>query len=584
MKLFRAILVIFIFQIPMPAQTSSQSLEGMVVDRVTSMPVAGVNLELTGIAGDRVATYTTKSDAQGKFSFRNIAVSAGYWLVAQRRDAYLQTIFGQRGLYGMGTQIAVAAGQQVVGLRVPMIPTGEISGRVLTTEGKPLGDAQVLAMAYSYREDALTLRSGGQSFVETNRRGEYRITGLPPGAYTVRVFPRNGPGETEVFARDIVGNIPGIVRGPIRFEAEGYPVAYFPDVAEELRAGTVDVPAGRIVSGVDVTVEKVRSHRIRGSVVDSTGKPLGPAEILLIPRSAGAGEKPALVISSADGSFDERGILPGSYFLVARAGDPRSPVRGRVLLDMADSDIDNVRIPVDRGYTLSGQLTFEGSPGAIDPARVRITLKPNPPSSSGLGPPGTVVEPTVQGNSFFFATGLPTVVDIPAVQGSLRGAALEFRDIHTWEYSVIVENPFDEMYVQSIRLAGIDVLANRLRVEGPIRDSLQVVMRAGAGRIDGRVLDADGKPMAHARVVLAPPPDQRLRQDLFQDVWTDDRGSFGFRKIAPGDYKMFAFEHAETNSWRHDSFLHLYEGQGKAIRVERDGRMTLELQSIPPWY
>src|SRR5262245_13150499 len=89
------------------AQTSVQSIEGVVVERVTSAAIVGADLELTGIAGNRIVSYTTETDSQGRFVYRNVAVSDGYWLIATHRDLHMQTVFGQRGLRGTGAQISV---------------------------------------------------------------------------------------------------------------------------------------------------------------------------------------------------------------------------------------------------------------------------------------------------------------------------------------------------------------------------------------------------------------------------------------------------------------------------------------------
>jgi hypothetical protein len=94
----RLLIVLCALQCFLLAQTSVQSVEGVVVDRVTSAAIPGVNLELTGIAGDRVLSYSGKTDAQGRFVFRSVAVSAGYWLIANHEDAHMQTVYGQQRL------------------------------------------------------------------------------------------------------------------------------------------------------------------------------------------------------------------------------------------------------------------------------------------------------------------------------------------------------------------------------------------------------------------------------------------------------------------------------------------------------
>jgi hypothetical protein len=60
-----------------------------------------------------------------------------------------------------------------------MVPTGEISGRVLNAEGKPVSGANVSAQHPRYRQGVAALFSVSRT-VQTNRLGEYKINGLPP--------------------------------------------------------------------------------------------------------------------------------------------------------------------------------------------------------------------------------------------------------------------------------------------------------------------------------------------------------------------------------------------------------------------
>src|SRR5262245_5942614 len=146
------VLALFMMPLAFRSQNVAASLEGVVVDRVTSEGIVGASLLLSGIVADRVVNLTVKTGLGGRFTFANVPPSSGYWLMASHGEAHAQTVYGQRGLYGTGSQLAVVSGQQIKDLRIAMVPTGTITGRVLDTQGKPVSDAQVLVMKPTHRE------------------------------------------------------------------------------------------------------------------------------------------------------------------------------------------------------------------------------------------------------------------------------------------------------------------------------------------------------------------------------------------------------------------------------------------------
>jgi protocatechuate 3,4-dioxygenase beta subunit len=46
-----------------------------------------------------------------------------------------------------------------------------------------------------------------------------------------------------------------------------------------------------------------------------------------------------------------------------------------------------------------------------------------------------------------------------------------------------------------------------------------------------------------------PEPSRRTQYTLFKEQTTDQYGHFELRGIAPGDYKLFSWEEAESGAW-----------------------------------
>ena len=580
---------LLVLPLSLTSQNSRTSVEGEVVDRVTSEAIVGATVLLTGIAEDRVLSYTAKTSAGGRFAFANVAPSSGYWLMALHGAEHVQTLHGQRGLHGVGTQIAVGLGQQIRDLKIAMLPTGEISGRVVDAGGKPVSDAQVLIMRRAYQEDTPILSGAGKSVVRTNRRGEYRVTGLEPGLYYVRV----GVGTDALFKVDprrgesrLFRQFPGMVRGPEVPESDGYPFIYFPGTPDEGAAQAIPLRAGAHVDAVDVTVAKVHNRRVRGFVVDSaTGLPVGPANLLMVLRNAGRDDPPVRSLTTRDGTFDLRRVLPGAYFLVAEAGSAQAPLFGRIAVEVGPEDIRDLKIPMTAGFDLIARISLDGasSKSGLDTSRILVTLRSGPPSTSGLLPAPTFIEPRISGGTSSEAGILPPLTVRP-IRGVSDNGTLAFRVIQPWDYAVEVSSPFEDLYVKLIRLGARDVLFDGIQGDTPLRGELEIVMGSAAGRIDGRVLDAAQKPVEALRVVLIPDEKRRGRKDLYRTMLTDDEGRFQFWSLPPGDYKIFAWEFTDERSWLDPDFLRLYEDKGTPVRIQEGSNETRDIRPLPPWY
>jgi hypothetical protein len=77
-------------------------------------------------------------------------------------------------------------------------------------------------------------------------------------------------------------------------------------------------------------------------------------------------------------------------------------------------------------------------------------------------------------------------------------------------------------------------------------------------------------------------PDRfRDRKELFKSVSADQDGRFTISTIAPGDYKVFAWESIEPFSWFDPEILRREEQAGKPIRFEESSRMRVDLRVIP---
>jgi len=94
------------------------------------------------------------------------------------------------------------------------------------------------------------------------------------------------------------------------------------------------------------------------------------------------------------------------------------------------------------------------------------------------------------------------------------------------------------------------------------------------------VLNADNQPLSGATVVLVPEPRRRDQSRLYDEASTDQYGHFQLRGIAPGEYKLFAWEEIERGAYRDPDFLRRHEKRGEVVRLAEGEAKSISLTVI----
>jgi hypothetical protein len=159
----------------------------------------------------------------------------------------------------------------------------------------------------------------------------------------------------------------------------------------------------------------------------------------------------------------------------------------------------------------------------------------------------------------------------------------EIQPILTVPPSTLTSSTLENVYVKSIRLDDKDVLNGGIHLENETNGPLQIVISMNGGMVEGHVLGSALKPAANVKTVVVPNAPRRQRGDLYKFVSTDDLGRFQLKGLAPGEYKLFAFERVEEGAWQDPQFIKLFEELGTALRVEEGTRVTVDVKLIPAW-
>src|SRR5215471_16332882 len=245
-------------------QVQPAAIEGIVLRAGTTQPIANAVVELGRGNKSQNAAAT---GADGRFEFRNLA--PGRYSLTVSRNGYLDSAYGQRGSNGTGSSLSVESGQTLKEIRLTMVATGAISGRVSDSRGEPVANVPVQALKYSYQAGQRTL-----SVVKTestNDRGEYRLFWLPPGTYFVSASTgAGGVADIFMFAPDTGGNRTirisgnGLVVNGDRPTAEKLGEAdapvYYPGVPDSQSAAPVDVRPEADLAGIDFSLTRVKTR------------------------------------------------------------------------------------------------------------------------------------------------------------------------------------------------------------------------------------------------------------------------------------------------------------------------------------
>ncbi|PYS05540.1 MAG: hypothetical protein DMG17_33910 [Acidobacteria bacterium] len=162
--------------------SNTASVEGVVARLGTGEPLPRATVTLSN---DRYPSQvlSTTTDASGRFSFLNVPPGE-YRLQASRQGPYIPAEYGQRKPGERGTPITIQPGQKITEIRLELAPTGSISGRILDSDGEPLGRVEVQALQSLYQDGHRDLYP--VQTVMTNDLGEYRLRLLLPGRYYIR--------------------------------------------------------------------------------------------------------------------------------------------------------------------------------------------------------------------------------------------------------------------------------------------------------------------------------------------------------------------------------------------------------------
>ena len=338
-----SVLVSIQAQQPEPAKNAG-SISGRIT--VDGKPKAGLVVELLTTDTDGLRRPIGKATTSKTGKYLLTSVASGTYDVSPSAPTLVVPNQGKSGQ--PGKSVTIETGESVKGIDFELVSKGSISGRVRDVSGEPVKGQTVQLILRGEDNYSRPFYSPEPNDHTTNNEGFYRISGVPPGRYVVKV-----------------GIAYGITAyGPSRKGDVYYPETFHPDAEEASKATVVEVTAGRDTTDVDITVgNPLNVHEVVGQlIVVETGAAVPNVGLEVVTTSEKATTHLSGAYSSnANGEFRIRGALPGHY-VVAPENDAASNTYGDpISFDVSDEDVIGLKIPMHYASTLTGIATIEGS-------------------------------------------------------------------------------------------------------------------------------------------------------------------------------------------------------------------------------
>lgn len=518
--------------------TGSGAIKGRIVAAGTGAPIR--RAQVRAVAAEARGNRLVSTDADGRFELRDLP--AGRWQLTASKAGFVTLRFGQNRPFEAGRPIELGPGEVMERLEMALPRASAIVGRVSDEFGDPVAGARVQVLRYQTVQGTRRMTPVGV-VDQSDDTGAFRLFGLMPGEYYVsaslRAIPVDEPGG----------------------EGAGYAPTYYPGTNNLAEAQPITLAVGQEQTNLNFALLPVRTVRVSGVVIDSTGGPLTNGNVSLTTADGnafGAGRGNI----RGNGAFSMADVAPGTYTLTVGGGRGR---QGGAALEVAqmpltvgNQDITTLFISTTRGASLSGTVAAApGSAGTLPSGGVQITTQSASPEPGGFGfgvRPGRVEE------GAFTVTGL------------------------IGQRFVRVNGLSSSWMVHSMTLDGMDVTDTPLtfRPNEEIR-GLRVLLTDRVTDLSGKVSAPDGSLSRDFSVVIFPDDEMKWTPGsrYLRSGRPDQDGVFKLRALPPEPrYLAVAVSYLEEGEGTDPRFLAQIRDRALRFSLNDGETRVLDLKLI----
>ncbi|MEP7354799.1 MAG: carboxypeptidase regulatory-like domain-containing protein [Acidobacteriota bacterium] len=496
-------------------------VQGRVVNGATGGGIAGVSIQIKSGPAD---PYTATTDESGAFRFTGVKYGQ-YGFTASRTGYQVWSVSGQ----GIRVQ-----GPDAVRFEVQMVQPTSLSGRVLDDSGQPAPHVCV------------QIFRGKECDVFTDAAGAFHFPNLQPGVYSLAAKPQQDERESAK-----------------RSDGLALIATNFPSVIEREFAEPIIVRPGIQLPELEIRLRASSVYKLRGKVLDATGKPVPDAKLrLLAPMPSlredyvyggettiigpARPEEVLAISAAADGSFEFSSVRPGNWLIQAELDPARDPIErdlepsGSESIAVSSQDVDGVVVHL------------------ADPFKLEYTQdwgQAQPPIVLGSSPLNLVPQ---DGQSR------------PPIPGEPRSFDLLVPGRYRVEPSLYMPG----FYVSSATLNGQEVLNQQVNLTPGA--AFKVVYKP-AGVVRGTV-----EAKTSATVLLLSASLARGEAGAIRRARFTDGSAFEITDVPPGDYFIVAFDRADAVLLGAPAMLQRVIPRATSVKV-RDGETSMLQLKVSPW-
>jgi hypothetical protein len=522
---------------PIPETIVTGLVMGTVVDARDQQPVDLALVTLGGPQG-RKAVLT---DAKGRFVFLDLP--AGPYSIQAVRAGYSDGAYGRRRPGGSEQILTLGIDEHIQNVAITLWNDAAISGSVSDEAGEPVVDLPVRVLRKTIVAGVNRWTAAGAA--RTDDRGFYRVSSLDPGSYAVLVAP--APTATP--------------SGGMAYRNQ-----YYANGRTPADADVISLEPGDERRAVDLQIMPAAVYRVTGTITGPDG-PLS-ADLSLWPEpgsgSTATSLAAATTASSPSGRFAFSGVPAGRYVIrVLKApplpagrprvavGPPAPTLVGQLPVTVESADITDISIDLQEGFRISGRLEFAGAQAAPQGnaiGQIRFVLEAA--NGASVAPPALAIGQFSEDRSF-------TSNQLPPDRYYLRVTGLSAG----WTLKTAMVDGRD--------VSDVPLLLDR-DVTGAV-----ITLSSRATELNGKVVDASGKPDADASVLIFPADETRWTDygshpRRIQAIRVSRDGTYRMAGLPPGDYRVIAVDDEQTADWPNAQLLKLLSVSATPVHLADD--------------
>jgi hypothetical protein len=265
-----------------------------------------------------------------------------------------------------------------------------------------------------------------------------------------------------------------------------------------------------------------------------------------------------------DGSFEIRGVSPGTYTIVATVENGAAPMIARQSVQLTTANVEGLRLAPQSGGMIRGRLRMEASGNSkADPSQVFLVLRSADGDDDMIGALAEV-------------DGFSPVTHVGA------DGSFEWKNVPPANYLVQIAeaSTMPDWFLKSVMAGGRDGSESGFSVSsGTV--TLDLLASGNGAFVEGVVTGRKDEVVADVTVVAVPEVRFRNRPERYRKAVTDQSGRFSLRGLPAGDFTLYAWESVEGEEYYSPEFLKSYEGQGKVLRLNESERKSVQIKAIP---